>query len=385
MRAGLSAFLVFIATGVSAEAPAVPQVRGASLTVETHDRKPDLKEFNPGQCFPIRAIHIHGIEVIDVNAVKQAVEPLAYHCLDNALAGALVLAVNKVHADAGFITTQGALPDQDIRKEKTLTINVYTGTIGRILYEEPETDEDPPLFTRLGNRWTAMRKADGIWRGIQGVSDLIDTLDDPLDRFQLLDGRRFNGLKPWTSFMNKPGDVLHLDRIQRDADNLNRVSSNKAEVKLKAGERPATSDVVFTNPQRDSFRLQVGYERNGTALNNTGSTVDQRVRFDMAKDNLIGINDSWRGVFAGGINTNEATLSLGIPWRRFNFGVNGSYSESLSDIMQGVELMQRTGIVTATLGASLEKTSRVQSSMDASLMWRLSERHINGAALTDQS
>ena len=363
----------------------LPELKGKSLIIKTHDRKPQVKDFNPKACFPIKEIRIEGIEVIDPEALKRKVEPLAFHCLDNALANAIVLAVNEAHSDKGFVTTQGALPDQDIRQSGTLTINVYTGKIGKVIYREPETDEDLSFSKRIDKRWNETKEAKGIWNKVKGVSDLLDTLDDPLDRFQLLDGRRFNGLKPWGTFDLEPGDTLLIENVQRNADLMNRVTSNKAEAKLAAGEKPGTSDVVFTNPRNDSFRFLVGYETNGAALNNTGSTVDKRVRFDMAKDNLIGINDAWRGTFAGGINTNEATLSFSAPWRRFTFGVNGSYSESLSEITQGVELFERKGIVTGSLGFALEKTKSVQSSLDSSLTWRKSDRHINGNALTDQT
>lgn len=166
---------------------------------------------------------------------------------------------------------------------------------------------------------------------------------------------------------------------------MNRVSSNHTEAKLTAGDKPATSNVVYENKRKDSFRLNIGYETNGAALNGTGGTVDRRVRVDVAKDNLIGLNDSWRGSLASGINTNEATAGFTLPFRRFTFGVNGSYSESLSAVASGVELFQRTSIVTGSLSYNLERNKNIQSSIDTSMTWRRSDRHINDARLTDQT
>ncbi len=166
---------------------------------------------------------------------------------------------------------------------------------------------------------------------------------------------------------------------------MNRVSSNHTEAKLEAGSEPGTSNVIYANARKDSFRLLIGYETNGAALNNTGSTVDQRLRIDVAKDNLIGINDMWRGTFASGINTNEATASFQVPWRRFMFNLNGSYSESLNDISQGVQLFNRTGIAAGGVSYAVERAKDVTSNLDTSLTWRRSDRHINDVALNEQT
>ncbi len=358
-----------------------PPLTGQTLTVETHGRKPDLKGFNPSACFPVGKIIVKGIELVDVEDVRKKVEPLAYRCLDNALATAIVLAVNESHSGKGFVTTQGVLPDQDIRKAKTLAVEVYTGRIAKILYKEPETDEDLPFTERLSKSWGPVKDANGPWGIVKGLSGVLDTLDDPLDRFQLLDGRDFDAIKPWATFELSPEIPVQIDRLQENADLMNRVPSNKTTAKLEAGERPATSNVVFSNPRQDSFRLVMGYETNGAALNNTGSTVDQRIRFDLAKDNLIGINDMWKATIASGIDTNELTASFSVPWRRFSFGVSGSYSESLNEVIQGVELFSRTGVVSGSLSYALERAKNVQTSLDASLTWRQSDRNINGIDL----
>ncbi len=130
-----------------------PELVGQTLTVGTHDKVPDVKGFDPKACFPLEKIVIRGIERVEVEAVRKKVEPLAYKCLDNNLVNALVIAVNEVHSSAGWVTTQGTLPDQDIRKSKILMVDVYTGRIGKIVYKEPETDEDLALGARVSKAW----------------------------------------------------------------------------------------------------------------------------------------------------------------------------------------------------------------------------------------
>lgn len=386
-----SALLLAVSLPVAAHAAGKPEpadqpkLVGESLVVKTHSGKLELEGYDPKACFPVTEIRINGIEVVAVEEIRKKVEPLAIKCLDNALASALVKAVNEVHSDKGYVTTQGFLPDQDIRADKRLVINVYTGRIGKIIYSEPDTDEALPIGQRWSNGWKKVSEAKGLWGLLRATSEWIDTLDDPLDNFQLLDAKTAARVKQWMTIELEEGDVVNVDDVQRNADFMNRTSSNHTEAKFEAGDRSATSNVLYENKRKDSFRLNIGYETNGAALNGTGSTVDRRVRIDLAKDNLIGINDAWRGSLASGINTNEATAAFSVPFRRFTFGLNGSYSESLSNIASGVEFFTRTGIVSGSLSYALEHNNKLKSSIDSSLTWRRGDRHINDARLSEQT
>ncbi len=120
-----SALLATVVMPTMLSAAELPPLKGKSLVIKTRAVKPDVEGYDPKACFPIREIRINGIEIVDIEAIRKKVEPIAASCLDNALASAVVKAVNDVHADNGFVTTQGFLPDQDIRKDKRLTVNVY--------------------------------------------------------------------------------------------------------------------------------------------------------------------------------------------------------------------------------------------------------------------
>jgi len=366
-------------------AMAAPEPVGQTVIIATHDGKPEIEGYDPSACFPVAEIRIQGIEVISADDIRSKIEPLAVQCLDNALASAIVKAVNEVHSDKGFVTTQGFLPDQDIRRDRRLVINVYTGRVGKVIYNEPDTDESLPAGDRFRKAWKSVEETKGIWGSLSAFSRFIDTLDDPLDDFQLLDGHNAPALKPWLTFDMREGEVAHLDDIQRNADLMNRVFSNHTEARLAAGDQPATSDIVYENKRSDSFRLFIGYEANGAALNGTGGTVDRRLRIDAAKDNLIGINDAWRSSFASGINSNEATTSFSVPYRRFTFSLNGSYSESLSSVASGVELFSHTGIASGGISYALERNKDAQTSLDSSLTWRRGDRHINDLRLAEQT
>ncbi|HSP26756.1 MAG TPA: POTRA domain-containing protein, partial [Saliniramus sp.] len=279
-------------------------------------------------CFPVDEIRISGVTFVEASEIERRIAPLAAQCLGNNVARALVAAINEAHAEIGLITTQGYLPEQDIRATRALAIKVIPGRIDRIVYTEDHGEAALPLRERLSKSWERVVSSEGPWALSGNLSALIETLDDPLDRFQLIDAGAHPGVKRWLGFEIGEGDVLDVEHLQRGVERINAVPSGRAGVRLEPGAAPATSTVHVENQPVDGFRVLVGYERNAAALSGSGTTVAERIRVDVAKDNLIGINDSWRTSFASGVNSNEVSAGVTLPIRRATFSIDGSDSES---------------------------------------------------------
>jgi hemolysin activation/secretion protein len=243
-----------------------------------------------------------------------------------------------------------------------------------------ERREDEPF----GKAWAKVRDAGGPWELLTGVSLLIDRIDDALDGFELL----ARGLDPdpklWTSFLAEPGEIVEIDRVQHGVDQLNRVASHHAAVKLEPGTRPATSVIAVENTAGDSFRVNAGYELNGSDLNGTGNTVPARLRLDVAKDNLVGISDAWRASYASGLDSNEVRAGFTAPFRRFLIFLDAGYSESLAEVAPGVEMFTRDANASASLSYLLDRDRSRQTNLEASLSWRTGERFIEGVSLAPQ-
>lgn len=372
------------AAGARAATTRPDPATGETLVVPTHTRKPDKAAAAAEPCFPVREIRINGIERIAPAAVQARVEPLAGRCLGSSRARAIVAAINEAHAEQGYATTQGYLPDQDIRQTGVLSVQVVTGRIDQVIYREEAGVEGLGLAERLGRAWEPVRDHKGPWGLINAISGLIDTIDDPLDHFQIIDGARHAHVKRWSALAFQPGEAVNVNEIQEGVDALNRVPSNHAEAKLVPGGQPATSHVEVINRRRNSFRLTAGYEVNGTDLNQSGSTVASRLRVDMAKDNLIGVNDAWSTSFASGIDSNEVRGRFSLPWQRFSFAIEGGYSEQLFPITRTAELFYQAGNASASASYLLERGRTRQTTVDASLGWRQIDRHINSQRLTPQ-
>jgi hemolysin activation/secretion protein len=337
-----------------------------------------------GQCFPVDTIVVSGEFVIARETIRAAVEPHAADCVGMEVARAVVGAINEVHAEAGLITTQGYLPEQDIRAGRSLRIDVIPGRIAAIDYREDHAIAGRGLRERLGHAGEAVARSEGPWDLLGNLSALFATLDDPLDRFQIIDGTRRPDARVRASFSAAPGDVLDIEDIQQGVERINSVASGRARARLEPGDEPATSVVVIENTPEDAFRLDFGYERNATALTGPGRTISQRMRFDLAKDNLVGINDTWRFTLASGENSNEVSAGIVVPWRQSRFSIDGSYSESYQPITPFAGLFTQNSVLSLRYDRELVRDARRSLAIDTRLDIRRGDRYVNDLQLTPQ-
>jgi hemolysin activation/secretion protein len=370
-----------IAPEVDGKATPRPDPTGKAISLPT--RQTD-KGSSAG-CTDVRQIEVRGIVDLEDRLLREKLEPLAASCIGNDDVKAILVAINEAYADHGYVATQGYLPEQDLQASKLLVINVIAGRIEKVVYREHRGDEALDFRERFVKGWAPVRDAKGPWSFVRGLSQFIDRIDDPLDDFQLLPRDTGTRAKLWTSFITDSGDVVQIDAIQQGVDQINRVASSKAQVKLEPGAASATSIVVVENNGEDSFRINAGYELNGADINGSGNTIPSRFKLDVAKDNFIGVNDAWRLSYAGGLDSNELRGAFSVPFRWFTFSLDAGYSESLSEITPGVEMFTQDGTVTAALGYLLYRTRERQITLDNSFSWRNNERFLNGVSLTPQT
>jgi hemolysin activation/secretion protein len=352
----------------SAAAAALPQPADVPpLLIATRPNPPSpnnplLKDAAKEPCFDVDIVEVRGVALIDRAELSAALMPLAHRCLGNSIANAILAAISEQHAARGYVTTQGFIPTgQDLKTSRRLVINVITGRVGAIRYHETEAD------LGLAEAYGRLTQALTPWAFLLATSSLVDALDNPLDRFQLIDGGRFPAVKRSMAMPVAFGDPLQMDLVQQGLDQMNKVSSTHAAAKLRPGTDPGTSDIEIDNPAQDSFRLFAGYEINGGSINGLPGTSPQRLRIDAAKDNLIGINDGWTASIASGVDTNEVRASLAIPWRWWTLSVHQGYSESLQAIGDTAYLFSRTYDSALGLSYLAWRTSDLQMSADSSL------------------
>src|SRR5690606_12644496 len=133
----------------------------------------------------------------------------------------------------------------------------------------------------------------------------------------------------------------------------------------------------------DSFRLSVGHEVNGGALNGS-ETTSQRLRLDAAKDDLIGVNDNWTFSGASGLKMNEARATLALPVRWMNFNLVAGFWEGVSPIASRAELYTRKFNAGFDASAILRRTGDFRLGIEAGFTWRNMRRWINAFELSPE-
>jgi hemolysin activation/secretion protein len=120
-----------------------------------------------------------------------------------------------------------------------------------------------------------------------------------------------------TVFPFVEGSVLNLRDIEQGLDQLNRLPSNRAAMRIVPGSAPGTSRVLISNAQERTWRPYIGYD-------NLGQDITGRAQYTLGleKDNFIGCNDQFAVYYTG-------AMPLG-------YGPNDTETEGFSESLTGL-------------------------------------------------
>jgi hemolysin activation/secretion protein len=325
-------------------------------------------------CFPVDKIYISGIALLNRDDVAYAIQPFRQSCQGNKSVEGLLLAINALYASKGYITTQAYLPKQDLKKTRKIAIEIKAGRIGEIVYDERPKWDEGTYFERLTKNFKVMFNADSVPAFFAHLDTFVETLDDPIERSLLGPSGRAA-----TALVIQRGDVLNIENIQQGLDQLNRAASSKAQSKLDPGTEPNTSVVRISDTPDDTFRVIAGYDTYGSK-----STGIARYRAEVFRDNLIGINDTWKASLTSSTRTNEATAALSIPYGWWTWSVDGKYSESLVLLSPFAELFSQTTTLGTSLTFTALRTPAGKLDVTGGLRTYTNNRFINDVELTPQ-
>ncbi len=284
-------------------------------------------------CFPIDEIELKGITIFKAKVFAPLLNEFSNQCLGQASIGILIQRISGFYAEKGYITTRAYVPAQDIASRK-LVIEVLEGRIEAFVYSQVDKNGKP--------KKARTRKVTG-------------------------------------AFPIKTGDVFQLRDIEHGLEQINRLASSQANANLTAGQAPGTSRVVITEQKIDTVRATLGFDNRGDE--DTGAT---QLRLGFEVDDLLNINDTYAISYSGSENTNALAFSVSVPFRKWLFSANGSYSESLSPVTPVSDLFTQTSNLTFKAERLLfrDATNKYFAYGSASSYWN--DRFINIVALTPQ-
>ena len=152
--------------------------------------------------------------------------------------------INNVYIEKGYVTTRVKLDETQNMKEGVIKVKVITG------------------------------KVEGV---------------------QMNQNTFFDRAKIFTSVPRN--EILRLSDIEQATDQFNRLSSNNVEIKIAPGNEVGGSVLQVENQQTRTYSVDISYNNYGDE-----STGRDRVKFELTKDNLLGINDSLYASYQRGNN-----------------------------------------------------------------------------------
>ncbi|GGE50334.1 peptide transporter [Primorskyibacter flagellatus] len=285
-----------------------------------------------GPCFPIDRIEVTGVTLLPEVTLARLMAPFAPACMQGADIQSAMRALDGAYADKGYITTRSYIPAQ----------NLTTGVL-------------------------VLEVLEGHVEGIYLVGE-AEELTGPRARRQIA-----------TAFPGAATRPFNLRDFEQGLDQMNRLGSVEATVRLQPGDTPGGSHVIVQRLQQDRFR---GLGRFDTLASE--GTGRNRLTFETTVDDLFGANDTWTVGLAGTENTNALTLSGSVPFGYTTVQLDLGYSEYLVPLSPAAELFGTSTNVSLSVTRMLARGQFSTTEGSVTLGVRDGTRVINFAALTPQ-
>lgn len=292
-------------------------------------KEPEKDESIPVEtpCFDIKTIQLKGNTLLSRKDIEHIVLPYKGLCLGKNGVNQLMSKLTTAYIDSGYITSRVYIPPQDLNT---------------------------------------------------GVLEFI-VIEGTLENFSINNNSAEDRRKLWWAMPPQRGQHLSITEIEQGIDQINRVPSANAKMKLWPGQETGSTHIQVLNETQDEFRGNLEWNNEGQA-----STGKQKIRFGMDADNILGINDIWGFNYIGSKDTNAITLNNSFPFRDWTFSLSHSYSEYLNILPGNTDLFGQSN--TSTLGTDylVYRNGKRKVNWSTNLTVRRSERRLLGIELSPQ-
>lgn len=202
--------------------------------LDTRDFLPKADAPAPGgPCRNIQALVISGAPHLSAASREQVTREFSGRCIGVAEIEKILAEITKDYVERGFITTRAYLPPQDM-STGTLRIQVMEGTIQQIIINDGGT----------------------------------------------------GSIQPFNAFPARTGELLNLRDLEQGIDQVNRLSSNSAQLDIKPGDEAGASTVVINNQPAAPFHASLSFDNQGSE-----STGKDQAGLTLIADRLLGFNE----------------------------------------------------------------------------------------------
>lgn len=210
-------------------------LKGSTSQIEVESPAPEVDADVPDVCVQIETLAFVGATLLTQSEKNALSDHFSGHCLNMSQINDVVRATTNLYIQRGYVTTRAFVPAQDLGSG-VLEIRVIEGAV-----ESIRLNED----TAADRRRIAMAFPSGI--------------------------------------VGKP---LNLRDIEQGMDQLNRLPSGNAQLRIEPGEKAGASRIVVTDQPGKIWRFKVGLDNSGQK-----STGEIKSSVSVDKDNLLGLGD----------------------------------------------------------------------------------------------
>lgn len=284
-----------------------------------------------GNCVAIKEIHLLDAKSLSSFRKKRIVAPFIGKCMEAETLAAVIKAVNEYYHSQGFVTTQVAVPKQNLQR--------------------------------------------GIFE-LQIIEGRVEKISFGKDRF-------IEKMQEFTAFGNVEGEVLNVDDINQGISQINRLQSNQAVMKIEPGSQSGDSKIIVDNKKKFPVKLTAGKDNLGNKF-----TGEQRTTFSSSFDNLLFLNDNLNLSYAtnyhdpSGIKDSKSfSSSFSIPFKYNTFSYD-FYRSEYKGQHQGISApITLTGFSQSskfTIDRVLINRAKLRFSTNASLASKQAASYIKG-------
>lgn len=285
-------------------------------------------------CRQIDTIRISASPNLPSQVRENIIAKFNHRCLNVGDIERILAEITKHYIDRGFITARAYLPPQDLSKGQ-LEILVVEGVVEKILLDD-------------GNKHSVSVK--NVFPGIEG-------------------------------------NLLNLRDLEQGIDQINRLTSNNAQLDIQPGDQPGASRVVVHNQPRSPYHLNLSTDNQGS--DSTGKT---QTGITASADHLLGLNEMFSATHRESVPgdfqrqySGSDTVNFSIPfgYSTLSMSTSGSRYASMIHVPSGLILIASGTNQTdnVRLDRVIYRDQTTRASLSAMLTTKQSRNYLDGQFL----
>lgn len=289
------------------------------------------------RCFKIKTVTLEGATLLPSYKTKAIISPFENSCVGLKEIAFLIRNLTAAYIEKGYVTSRVYIPEQNIKKAQKLRLAVVEGTTEAIKFNTPQ---------------------DGTERQVA------------------------------TAFPELVGKSLNLRDLEQGIDQLNRLASNDAKLKIAPGSKPGQSVVKLSNKLSKKWGVSL-------SSNNLGQDYTGRYKASLNPyfDNVLGLNDHWSfGYERSSVHRpfrlrdrkrfgETVSGALSLPYGYWTLYLDGShyhYKSFVTGAFSNLGTSGESNQLRATVDKVIHRDQVSKTSLSASLTYKETENLILG-------